>query len=303
MFGAMPPKGQELDDHYFGSIRDRIANFMSAINEELWKLGVTAKTQHNEVAPAQHEIDFQYDEALATADNIMTFKMVVKTIAKRHGLHATFMPKPKYGVHGSGMHTNMSLSRDGVNIFADAGDERGLSREAYYFIGGLMKHMKAITFITNPLVNSYKRLVPGYEAPVCIAWSAKNRTPLLRVPAVKGTSARVELRSPDPSANPYLALAVCLAAGLDGIRNEIMPPRSIDCNIFEMTEEQRKKAGIEELPGSLLEAAREFGKNTYIQAVLGEDLSKKLIRAKEKEYADYRAQVTEWEIGRYLHRM
>ena len=266
-------------------------------------MGFVIEASHHEVAPAQHEIDFQYGEALETADNIMTFKLVVKTIAKRHGLHATFMPKPKYGISGSGMHINMFLDRDGVNVFADAEDEKGLSREAYYFIGGIMRHMKAISFITNPTVNSYKRLVPGYEAPVCIAWSAKNRTPLLRVPAVKGTSARVELRSPDPSANPYLALAVCLAAGLDGIRNEIMPPRSIDCNIFEMTEEQRKKAGIEELPGSLLEAAREFGKNTYIQAVLGEDLSKKLIRAKEKEYADYRAQVTEWEIGRYLHRM
>lgn len=266
-------------------------------------MGFVIEASHHEVAPAQHEIDFQYGEALETADNIMTFKLVVKTIAKRHGLHATFMPKPKYGISGSGMHINMFLDRDGVNVFADAEDETGLSREAYYFIGGIMRHMKAISFITNPTVNSYKRLVPGYEAPVCIAWSAKNRTPLLRVPAVKGTSARVEIRSPDPSANPYLALAVCLAAGLDGIRNEIMPPRSIDCNIFEMTEEQRKKAGIEELPGSLLEAAREFGKNTYIQAVLGEDLSKKLIRAKEKEYADYRAQVTEWEIGRYLHRM
>ena len=266
-------------------------------------MGFVIEASHHEVAPAQHEIDFQYGEALETADNIMTFKLVVKTIAKRHGLHATFMPKPKYGISGSGMHINMFLDRDGVNVFADAEDEKGLSREAYYFIGGIMRHMKAISFITNPTVNSYKRLVPGYEAPVCIAWSAKNRTPLLRVPAVKGTSARVELRSPDPSANPYLALAVYLAAGLDGIRNEIMPPRSIDCNIFEMTEEQRKKAGIEELPGSLLEAAREFGKNTYIQAVLGEDLSKKLIRAKEKEYADYRAQVTEWEIGRYLHRM
>ena len=175
-------------------------------------MGFVIESSHHEVAPAQHEIDFQYDEALATADNIMTFKMVVKTIAKRHGLHATFMPKPKYGVHGSGMHTNMSLSRGGVNIFADAGDENGLSKEAYYFIGGLMKHMKALTFITNPLVNSYKRLVPGYEAPVYIAWSARNRTPLIRVPASRGKDTRIELRNPDPSANPYLALAVCLAA-------------------------------------------------------------------------------------------
>ena len=266
-------------------------------------MGFVIEASHHEVAPAQHEIDFQYDEALKTADNIMTFKLVVKTIAKRHGLHATFMPKPKYGVSGAGMHINMSLARDGSNLFSDGADGRGLSREAYYFIGGLLKHMKAISFITNPIVNSYKRLVPGYEAPVYIAWSAKNRTPLLRVPASRGSGARLELRSPDPSANPYLALAVCLSAGLDGIRNEFMPPQSIDCNIFEMSKEQRKAAGIEALPASLREAAAEFAKDKYIQAVLGEDLSRKYIQAKEKEYADYHTQVTDWEIGRYLHRM
>lgn len=266
-------------------------------------MGFVVESSHHELAPAQHEIDFRYDEALATADNIMTFKLVVKTIAKRHGLHATFMPKPKYGVNGSGMHTNMSLSRDGMNAFSDPKDERGLSKEAYYFIGGIMKHMKAISFITNPIVNSYKRLVPGYEAPVYIAWSAKNRTPLIRVPAMCGDNAKIELRSPDPCANPYLALAVCLAAGLDGIKNEIMPPQSIDCNIFEMTAEQRKEAGIESLPRSLREAAKEFEKDEYIQAVLGEDLSRKYLKAKNKEYADYRAQVTEWELGKYLHRM
>lgn len=269
----------------------------------LEEMGFVVEASHHEVAPAQHEIDFQYGEALEAADNIMTFKLVVKTIAKRHGLHATFMPKPKYGVSGSGMHINMSLSRDGVNVFTDAADENGLSREAYYFIGGIMKHMKAICFITNPTVNSYKRLVPGYEAPVYIAWSARNRTPLLRVPVSRGLGSRVELRSPDPTANPYLALAVCLAAGLDGIRNGIVPPKSIDCNLFELTEEQRREAGIEALPASLREAAEEFEKDAYIQAVLGEDLSRKYIRAKKSEYADYRAQVTEWELGRYLHRM
>ena len=261
------------------------------------------EASHHEVAPAQHEIDFRYDEALATADNIMTFKLVVKTIAKRHGLHATFMPKPKYGINGSGMHLNMSLSRDGINAFQDAKDPNGLSKEAYYFIGGIMKHMKAISFITNPIVNSYKRLIPGYEAPGYIAWSAKNRTPLIRIPVSRGEGTRVELRSPDPSANPYLALAVCLAAGLDGIKNEIMPPCSVDCNIYEMTEQERMDAGIENLPGSLLEAAREFEKDAFIQDVLGEDLSKKYIKAKTKEYEDYRAQVTEWELGKYLHRL
>ena len=261
------------------------------------------EASHHEVAPAQHEIDFRYDEALAPADNIMTFKLVVKTIAKRHGLHATFMPKPKYGINGSGMHLNMSLSRDGINAFQDKKDSNGLSKEAYYFIGGIMKHMKAISFITNPIVNSYKRLIPGYEAPVYIAWSAKNRTPLIRIPGSRGEGTRVELRSPDPSANPYLALAVCLAAGLDGIKNEIMPPCSVDCNIYEMTEQERMDAGIENLPGSLLEAAKEFEKDAFIQDVLGEDLSKKYIKAKTKEYEDYRAQVTEWELGKYLHRL
>ncbi|WP_138263483.1 type I glutamate--ammonia ligase [[Clostridium] hylemonae] len=266
-------------------------------------MGFEIEASHHEMAPAQHEIDFKYDEALTTADNIMTFKLVVKTIAKRHGLHATFMPKPKCGTHGSGMHLNMSLCRDGINIFSDPKDEKGLSREAYYFIGGIMKHMKAISFITNPIVNSYKRLVPGYEAPVYIAWSSKNRTPLIRIPASKDRDVRVELRSPDPSSNPYLALAVCLAAGLDGIKNEILPPESIDCNIYEMTEEQRKEARIDSLPGSLLEAAREFEKDDFIKGVLGEDLAEKFVRAKTEEYKAYRGQVTDWEIEQYLHRI
>lgn len=266
-------------------------------------MGYEIEASHHESAPAQHEIDLHYDEALASADSIMTFKLVVKTIAKRHGLHATFMPKPKSGINGSGMHINMSMRKDGINIFHDSKDPAGLSKEAYWFIGGLMKHMKAICFITNPVVNSYKRLVPGYEAPVYIAWSARNRTPLIRIPDTRGDAVRIELRSPDPSANPYLALGVCLAAGLEGIQNEIMPPKSVDCNIYEMSEEERKASGIEMLPGSLLEAAREFEKDAFIQSVLGEDLSKKYIEAKTREYADYRAQVTDWEISRYLHRL
>ena len=267
----------------------------------LEEMGYEIESSHHEAAPAQHEIDFRYDEALTTADNIMTFKLVVKTIAKRHGLHATFMPKPKYGINGSGMHINMSLSRDGINIFQDAKDEHGLSKEAYCFIGGIMKHMKAITFITNPIVNSYKRLTPGYEAPVYIAWSEKNRTPLIRIPGSRGEYTRVELRSPDPSANPYLELAVCLAAGIDGIRQGIMPPKSVNRNIYEMTEEERKIFGIDKLPRSLNEAAREFEKDAYIQEVLGEDLSRKYIEAKTREYQEYRGQVTEWELSKYLH--
>ena len=203
------------------------------------------RASHHEVAPAQHEIDFRYDEALITADNIMTFKLTVKTIAKRHGLYATFMPKPKYGINGSGMHVNMSLATlDGRNIFADENDERGLSEDAYHFIAGLMAHAKGMTAITNPLVNSYKRLVPGHEAPVYIAWSSVNRSPLIRIPAGRGETTRVELRSPDPAANPYLVLAACLAAGLDGIKRKLTVPDSVDRNIFEMTQEERDKQAL-----------------------------------------------------------
>lgn len=266
-------------------------------------MGFEIETSHHEIAPAQHEIDFRYDEALATADNIMTFKMVVKTIAKRHGLHATFMPKPKIEVNGSGMHINLSLAKDGNNIFQDGTDQNGLSREAYYFMGGLMKHMKAITCITNPTVNSYKRFVPGYEAPVYMTWSAKTREPLIRIPSVRGEGTRIELRSPDPSANPYLALAVLLAAGLDGIKNEIMPPESVDADVQSMPEEVKKQMKIEALPQNLMEAVMELEKDTFIQNVLGADLTAKTIEAHKKEYHEYRMQVTEWEINNYLHKL
>ncbi len=264
-------------------------------------MGFVIEASHHEVAPAQHEIDFRYDEALATADNIITFKLAVKTIARRHGLHATFMPKPKYGVNGSGMHINMSLSKDGRNIFADQSDKLGLSREAYFFIGGIMKHMQGMTAITNPLVNSYKRLVPGYEAPVYIAWSATNRSPLIRIPASRGEGTRIELRCPDPSANPYLALAVCLRAGLDGIVNEIMPPQSVDCNIFELSGEEKKARGIEEIPGTLIEAIYHMESDPFIKDILGEHTYYKYIEAKKAEWYRYRSQVTDWEVNEYLN--
>lgn len=264
-------------------------------------MGFVIEASHHEVAPAQHEIDFRYDEALATADNIMTFKLAVKTIAKRHGLHATFMPKPKFGVNGSGMHINMSLSKDGKNIFADTSDKLGLSKEAYYFIGGIIKHMKGMTAITNPLVNSYKRLVPGYEAPVYIAWSATNRSPLIRIPAARGEGTRIELRCPDPSANPYLALAVCLRAGLDGIINKIEPPESVDCNIFNLSKEEKAAKGIEAIPSTLQEAVKELEKDEFVKEVLGKHVSEKYIQAKKEEWAKYTAQVTDWEINQYLN--
>ncbi len=265
-------------------------------------MGFVIEASHHEIAPAQHEIDFRYDEALQTADNIMTFKLAVRTIAKRHGLHATFMPKPKSEVNGSGMHINMSLHKDGKNIFEDKNDPMGLSREAYYFIGGIMKHIKGMAAITNPLVNSYKRLVPGFEAPVYIAWSATNRSPLIRIPSTNGGGTRIELRSPDSSANPYLTLAVCLRAGLDGIENKIMPPAGVNGNIFEMTEEERRSMNIEQLPETLKEAVEELEKDSFICDVLGEHISKRYITAKKEEWYQYRSQVSEWEIGEYLYK-
>lgn len=268
----------------------------------LEEMGFEVEASHHEAAPAQHEIDFKYDEALKTADNIMTFKFAVKTMAKRHGLHATFMPKPKCGCNGSGMHINMSLSKNGENIFQNSEDEYGLSQEAYYFIGGIMKHMKGMTAITNPLVNSYKRLVPGYEAPVYIAWSGKNRSPLIRIPAYRGEGARIELRSPDPSANPYLVLAVCLKAGLEGIKNQIMPPAGVDCNIFALSKKEMKEMGIEQLPATLWEAVSELEQDTFVQDAIGEHIAEKYIEAKKKEWAAYCSQVTEWEIGEYLNK-
>lgn len=264
-------------------------------------MGFVVEASHHDVAPAQHEINFRYDEALATADNIMTFKLAVKTIARRHGLHATFMPKPKYGVNGSGMHINMSLSKDGRNIFTDEKDKLGLSLEAYYFIGGIMKHMQAMTAITNPLVNSYKRLVPGYEAPAYITWSATNRSPLIRIPASRGKGTRLELRCPDPSANPYLALAVCLRAGLDGIKNRILPPESVDRDVFKMSPQERREKKMEEIPSTLIEAVRYMEEDDFIRDVLGDHVFEKYIAAKKEEWNRYLCQVTDWEINEYLN--
>ena len=266
-------------------------------------MGFEVESSHHENAPAQHEIDFKYDEALQTADNISTFKLVVKTIAKRHGLHATFMPKPKNGVDGSGMHINMSLSRDGRNIFQDSHDPNGLSQEAYYFLGGILKHIKGMTLILNPLVNSYKRLMPGYEAPTHIAWSGKNRTPLIRIPATRGTGRRIELRSPDPAGNPYLVLAACLAAGLEGLKEKKMPMPNVDKNIFEMTAAEKAAESIEELPLNLFDAVKELEADQYICDTLGKHASSKYIEAKYAEWDEYRRQITNWEIDQYLYKI
>ena len=266
-------------------------------------MGFEIEASHHEVAPAQHEIDFKYDEALMTADNIMTFKLAVKTIAKRHGLFASFMPKPKYGINGSGMHINMSLSKDGHNIFDDPEDELGLSQEARYFIGGLMKHMKGVSVIMNPLINSYKRLVPGYEAPCYIAWSGTNRSPLIRIPASRGEGTRVELRNPDPAANPYLAMAVCLAAGINGIQNKIEPPEEVRENVYELDDEQKRQKNIESLPADLHAAVEELKKDAFVQEVLGSHITEKYVEAKEAEWMQYRTQVTDWEVEEYLYKI
>ena len=267
-------------------------------------MGFEVESSHHEVAPAQHEIDFKYAEGVYTADNIMTFKLAVKTIAKRHGLHATFMPKPKMNEAGSGMHINMNLTdaQTGANIFADETDPNGLSKEAYYFIGGLMKHAKGMCAVTNPLVNSYKRLVSGYEAPNYVAWSTTNNSPLIRIPASRGESTRVELRNPDPSANPYLALALCLKAGLDGIRNQIMPPACVDVNVYEMSEKERARKKVSELPGTLYEAILEMEKDAFVKEALGREFSQKYIDAKKSEWNAYKEQVTAWEMERYLYK-
>jgi len=251
-------------------------------------MGFVIESSHHEKAPAQHEVDFMHDEALASADNIMTFILAVKMVAKRHGLHATFMPKPKFGVDGSGMHINMTLFKDGKNIFDDPDGELGLSKEAYYFMGGIMKHIKAITAITNPLVNSYKRLVPGFCAPTSVNYSVNSENSLFLIPFDKGENARVELRIPDPSANPYLALAVCLMAGLKGIKEKQEPPKASAKN--------REKI----LPTTLKEAISELEKDTFIKDVLGKELCKKYMELKMAEWQDYTSQVTEWEINQYL---
>ena len=266
----------------------------------LEQMGFEIEASHHEVAAGQHEIDFKYAEALETADNIMTFKLAVKTIAQKNGLHATFMPKPLFGINGSGMHTNMSLFKNGKNIFADPDGEKGLSKEAYSFIAGLLAHIRGMAAITNPLVNSYKRLVPGYEAPCYLSWSASNRSALIRIPAARGQATRVELRCPDPSCNPYLSLAVCLAAGLDGIEKGLTPPKEITENIFAMDEAARAAKGIDSLPGSLAEAVELLLGDKLICDTLGEHIVSQYSAGKRAEWDAYRTHVSNWEIKRYI---
>lgn len=258
-------------------------------------MGMEVESSHHEAAPAQHEIDFRYGEIRKIADCITTFKMAVRIVAKRHGLHATFMPKPKAEVNGSGMHIQFSLIKDGKNVFESQSNHGELSQEAYYFIGGLLAHSKEMALITNPIVNSYKRLVPGYDAPTELTWTENNQNSLVRIPVTRGEGIRVELRSPDTSANPYVVLAICLAAGLDGIKNKITPTKSSNLAM------QGQQA--EHLPSTLKEAIDYFEESTWVKDVLGEEFCKQYVAAKKNEWLRYIQQVTDWEIAEYLYRL
>ena len=258
-------------------------------------MGMEVESSHHEAAPAQHEIDFRYGEIRKTADCITTFKMAVRIVAKRHGLHATFMPKPKTEANGSGMHIQFSLIKNGENVFECADRPGELSEDAYYFIGGLLAHSKEMALITNPLVNSYKRLVPGYDAPTELTWTENNQNSLVRIPVTRGEGIRVELRSPDASANPYVVLAVCLAAGLDGIKNKITPTKSSNL----AAQDQQ----AEHLPETLKEAIDYFESSSWVKEVLGEEFCRQYVAAKKNEWLRYTRQVTDWEIAEYLYRL
>ncbi len=273
--------------------RREIVNVLNSLNFEV-------EAAHHEVAHGQHEIDFKHAEAVETADNVATFKFVVRRVAQDYNLHATFMPKPVFGINGSGMHVHQSLFKGTENAFYDENTEDGLSQTAKYYIGGILKHAKAFVAITNPLINSFKRLVPGYEAPVNIAWSERNRSPLVRVPAKRGMSTRIEVRIPDPSTNPYLALAVMLAAGLDGIENQIEPPPAVNKNIFTMSQREKRRFKIQELPPNLWEAVVNLEKDKVMREALGDHIFFHFIDAKKMEWSQYISQVHKWELDRYL---
>lgn len=267
----------------------------------LEEMGFEVEASHHENAPGQHEIGFKYDDALYSADRIATAKFVAKTIARRHGLVASFMPKPIYNTAGSGMHTHLSLvDRNGSNVFYDPNEQYQLSKTALYFIGGLLHHAPGFTAITNPLVNSYKRLITGYEAPVYISWSAHNRSALVRVPASRKANTRIELRSPDPSCNPYLAFAVIIKAGLDGIINTIEPPPSLSQNVYLMNDEERERLHISCLPSSLEQAIEFLQGDPVITSALGDHILTYFLRAKMQDWNEYTRQVHQWEVDKYL---
>lgn len=289
---------------YFDLVLDLGFDVRRDMMTSLISMGIDVEASHHEVAPGQHEIDFKYDNAIPTADRVMTLKSTLKTVAARHGLYATFMPKPISGINGSGMHVHQSLfSKNGENLFFDRNDKYNLSKTAYHFLAGQMHHIRAMTAILNPIVNSYKRLVPGYEAATYICWAQTNRSALIRIPrysAGKDKATRMEIRNPDPSSNPYLVFAVLLKAGLDGIQNKMEPPLPVEENVYEFDSAELEKRNIEVLPYSLWQSIRELTKNEIIQGVLGADLCKKYIRAKQSEWDSFRTHVTDWELAEYL---
>ncbi|MEC9489077.1 MAG: type I glutamate--ammonia ligase [Halanaerobium sp.] len=266
----------------------------------LENMGFEIEASHHEMAPGQHEIDFRYADALTIADLIGTFKFIIKTIAYQHNLHATFMPKPRFGVSGSGMHVHQSLFKDGRNVFYTPRARFQLSRTALHYIGGLLEHARGMTAITNPLINSYKRLVPGYEAPVYISWSQGNRSPMIRVPAIRGQGTRIELRNPDPACNSYLAFAVMLKAGLDGIKRKLVPPDPVDRNLYSLNRHEREALGIKILPRNLQEAVEEMKRDELIREALGDHIFNHFIKAKEIEWDLYSTQIHQWELDQYL---
>lgn len=266
----------------------------------LKQIGYEVEASHHEMAPGQHEIDLKYDDALYSADKIMTFKAVVRIIAQRHGLHATFMPKPVYELAGSGLHLHMSLFKDGKNAFYDEKDKIHLSKDAYFYMGGLMKHSRAFTAIANPTVNSYKRLISGYDSPLYITWSARNSSSLIKVPPKRGSATRLELRSPDPTCNPYLALAAIIKSGLDGIRNSVFPPPSIDRNVYEMDALDRIENNVASLPGTLDEALKNLKEDDILREALGEYTYSRFMEAKLIEWEKYSRIVSPWELEEYL---
>ena len=266
----------------------------------LEEMGFEIEASHHEVAAGQHEIDFKYAPALTAADNIMTLKLAVKTLAQQNGLHATCMPKPVAGTAGSGMHVNMSLFRDGKNAFYDESGDKQLSTLAYQFLAGLMEHASGFVALTNPLVNSYKPFDPGFEAPCFIAWSAGNRSALIRVPTPRGQETRLELRCPDPSCNPYLALAACLAAGLDGIERGLTPPPETTENLFALSQAEKDARGIRRLPSTLEEAVEALERDSVITGTLGSHITEQYIQGKQREWTEYRNQITRWELEHYL---
>jgi glutamine synthetase len=298
--GKLSTQFSDLGCYFDLAPNDKGENVRKEIVMALTDMGFEIEMSHHEVAESQHEINFKYRDAVTTADQIMTQKFATKAIALKHGLHASFMAKPIGGINGSGMHTHGSLSKNGENAFFDPKAPKQLSDTALYYIGGILKHAKAITRVANPTINSYKRLVPGYEAPCYITWSDANRSALVRVPAARGNGTRAEFRSPDPMCNPYLMFACMLAAGLDGVKNKIMPPKATDQNIYHLTAAERDKMGIEMLPGSLTESQEYLVKDKVLSNALGNHVMDTLARITEQETDSFRLAVHPWELDRYL---